>query len=180
MRPMPSRPFHSQKTADGAHMETTPPALSALIIPSSGGEVVVATPADKELDYDTLHYAPARRIGNVLYVSGVIVERLQDEHNDTAAFKDQIRRGFHKLEATLHAAGATFTDVAMMNSFHVWDSAQYTGSKTEHLEAFASIKDEFLRQPYPGWTAIGTTALATNGLVEIQLVAHLSSGMHLA
>ncbi len=177
---MASRPFISEMTADDAPMERTPPAVSALLIPSSGGEVFASTPADKELDYDTLHYAPARRIGNVLYVSGVIVEGLQDEPNDTAAFKSQIRRGFHKLEATLHAAGATFADVAMMNSFHVWDSPHYNGSKAEHLEAFASVKDEFLRRPYPGWTAVGTTALATSGLVEVQLVAHLPNGADLA
>jgi enamine deaminase RidA (YjgF/YER057c/UK114 family) len=41
-----------------------------------------------------------------------------------------------------------------------------------HLHAFIKVKDEFVRPPYPAWTAIGITELITEGtLVEIRAVA---------
>ena len=71
------------------------------------------------------------------------------------------------------AAGATFADVAIINSFHVWQTPNFNGEKKTHIDTFALVKDEFLKEPYPAWTAVGTTALITDGMVEIQLIAHL-------
>jgi enamine deaminase RidA (YjgF/YER057c/UK114 family) len=42
----------------------------------------------------------------------------------------------------------------------------------KHLSAFINVKDEFVRTPYPAWTAIGVTELITEGtLLEIRLIA---------
>jgi len=49
---------------------STPEAL----IPSPGGEVVIATERQQEV-YDTWKYAPARRAGDYVYVSGVVIAR---------------------------------------------------------------------------------------------------------
>ena len=143
-------------------------------IASAGGEVVIATDDERRVAYDTLHFAPARRAGNVLYVSGVIVRRLAHEGNDEAAFRDQTRRAFRTIEARLHAAGATFADVALINSFHVWTSPNFAGDRDAHFRAFAAVKDEFVPKPYPAWTAVGSPGLMGDGLVEIQVIAHLS------
>jgi len=72
-----------------------PASSSSFNILSSGGKVIIATPHEKALAYDTLHYAPARRVGNMLYVSGVIVYRLPEQADDTPAFMGHIRRAFH-------------------------------------------------------------------------------------
>ncbi len=79
-------------------------------IPSSGGEVVIATAAEKASAYDQYHYSPARRVGDALYISGVVAGRREGEGKDVAAFKAQVRRAFQRIQATLEAAGATFDE----------------------------------------------------------------------
>ena len=120
-----------------------------------------------------MHFAAARRSGDVLYLSGVIVGPAAGEGTDVEAFKEQTRRAFRSLEATLGAAGASFADVAMINSFHVFDTPHFAGSRDDHFAALSAVKDEFMPPPHPGWTAVGTTALLWDrGIVEIQMIAH--------
>jgi enamine deaminase RidA (YjgF/YER057c/UK114 family) len=142
-------------------------------IPAAGGEVVLASEADKKA-YDRMHFAAARRSGEVLYISGVIIGPTAGEGNDIAAFKDQARRAFGRIEATLKAAGASFADVAMINSFHVLDTPHFAGTRLEQFQALSAVKDEFMPPPHPAWTAVGTTGLLSDtGVVEIQMIAHL-------
>ena len=142
-------------------------------IPASGGEVVLGTESDRKY-YDALHFASARRAGEVLYISGVIVGRMKDEGNDVAAFKEQVRRTFKRIETTLTAAGASFADVTMINSFHIFNSPNFAGTRDEQFAAFGAVKDEFMSAPYPAWTAVGTTGLLTDtGIVEVQMIAHV-------
>ena len=144
-------------------------------IPSSGGEIVIATAAEKSTAYDQFHYSPSRRVGDTLYISGVVVGRRDGEGKDTAAFKAQIRRAFQRIQATLIAAGANFDDVVMLNTFHVWQGPNFEGDRHAQFAAFSAVKDEFMKPPYPAWTAIGTTSLIPdNGIVEIQAIAHLN------
>jgi enamine deaminase RidA (YjgF/YER057c/UK114 family) len=40
------------------------------------------------------------------------------------------------------------------------------------LGAFVKVKDEFIAEPYPAWTAIGVSELLTDGaLAEIRAIA---------
>ena len=42
----------------------------------------------------------------------------------------------------------------------------------EHFEEFTRIKDEFIKEPYPAWTAIGVSELAADGaVIEIKVTA---------
>jgi enamine deaminase RidA (YjgF/YER057c/UK114 family) len=44
-----------------------------------------------------------------------------------------------------------------------------------HLNAFVKVKDEFISEPYPAWTAIGVTELITEGtFLEIRAIAKRS------
>jgi enamine deaminase RidA (YjgF/YER057c/UK114 family) len=149
-----------------------PPAGPVERLPSSGGEVIIPSPRWRSI-YDSIQFAPARRVGDVLYVSGAIVGRGRDEGTDSAAFEAQVRRTFQQLDRTLKAAGATFDDVAMINSFHVWDGPNFTGSRDEQIAVINKVKAEFITGPHPAWTAVGTTGLLGEaGIVEIQLIAH--------
>ena len=142
-------------------------------IPTQGGEVVLAWQRDV-FRYENFKFAAARRTGNILYVSGVIAGPEKGESRDAEAFKQQLRRAFGELKATLAAAGASFAQVAMINTFHVWASDNFQGDKSAQLSAFIAVKDEFMPPPHPAWTAVGTTGLAIDtGVVEIQLIAHL-------
>lgn len=144
-----------------------------LHIPAPGGEVILPTPADKRA-HDRYRFAAARRVGDTLYLSGVIVFRAPGEANDVAAFKAQTRRAMERLKAALTASGATFQDVVMINSFHVWDSPNFAGSRDEQFDAFDEVVGEYIKSPYPPWTAVGTTGtLADTGIVEVQMIAHV-------
>jgi enamine deaminase RidA (YjgF/YER057c/UK114 family) len=140
-------------------------------IPASGGEVILPG-ADDQSNYERYSFAAVRRMGDTLYLSGLIVYRGKDEGNDVEAFKMQVRRAFKRIKERLEAGGATFDDVTMLRTFHVWDSPHFRGTRDEHFEAFLAVKNEFMKAPHTAWTAVGTTGLLRDtGLVEIELVA---------
>jgi enamine deaminase RidA (YjgF/YER057c/UK114 family) len=142
-------------------------------IASPKGEVVLASERDVTM-YERFKFASARRVDDVLYVSGVIAGPEKGEARDTEGFKVQLRRAFGQIGATLKAAGADFNQVAMINTFHVWQSGNFEGDRNAQLGAFIAVKDEFIPPPHPAWTAVGTTGLALDtGVVEIQVIAHL-------
>lgn len=143
------------------------------IIPAPHGAVILPTERDKE-NYDEYRFAAARRVGDTLYISGVIIGRRDGEGNDAAAFKLQIRRGFERLKGTLAASGASFADVVMINTFHVWQGPNFAGNRDEQFTVFEQVVDEFIKPPYPAWTAVGTTGLLSDGgVVEVQLIAQI-------
>ncbi len=147
-----------------------------LRLPSPGGEVIIPSRGG-QYAHDQVGYAPARRAGDTLYVSGAIVFRGEGEGSDAAAFEAQVRRTLTGLNRTLEAAGATMDDVALVNSFHVWEGPDFTGSRMEQIEIIARVWREFAQGPRPAWTAVGTTGLlGTGGIVEIQLTAHAPAG----
>ncbi|GLS01823.1 hypothetical protein GCM10007859_18390 [Brevundimonas denitrificans] len=147
-----------------------------LRLPSPGGEVIIPSRGG-QYAHDQVGYAPARRAGDTLYVSGGIVFRGEGEGSDAAAFEAQVRRTLTGLNRTLEAAGATMDDVALVNSFHVWEGPDFTGSRMEQIEIIARVWREFAQGPRPAWTAVGTTGLlGTGGIVEIQLTAHAPAG----
>jgi enamine deaminase RidA (YjgF/YER057c/UK114 family) len=141
-------------------------------LPTPGGEVVIPGPGGLRA-HDEVGYAPARRAGDTLYVSGAIVFRAPDEGRDAAAFEAQVRRTLTHLNRTLAAAGATMNDVALINSFHVWEGPDFSGTKDQQIEVIARVWREFSEGPRPAWTAVGTTGLlGQGGVVEIQLIVH--------
>jgi enamine deaminase RidA (YjgF/YER057c/UK114 family) len=136
-----------------------------LRIPAPSGEVILP---------DEFRFAAARRVDNTLYVSGVIIGRRDNEGRDVEAFKAQARRGLARLKTILEAAGASFQDVTMINSFHVWQGPNFNGTRDEQFGAFEAVISEFMKPPYPAWTAVGTTGLLMDGgIVEVQLIARV-------
>lgn len=160
---IPSLPLYAQtsKPVDPAPVHIT----------TRNGEVILPTAVDK-VNYDEYGFAAVRRAGNLVFVSGVIVGRRADEGKDVEAFKAQTRRAFRRLESALKAADLGFDDVAMINSFHVWQGPNFSGSRDDQFKAFEEVKEEFMRGPKPAWTAVGSTGLlADSGIVEVQLIA---------
>lgn len=156
-----------------AFAQTSEDTSAAIKIPAPHGEVILPSPAARRA-YDEIHYAPARRVGDTLYVSGVIVGRAPDEGTDAEAFKLQVRRAFKHIEAVLKASGAGFEDVVMINSFHVWEGPDHPAPRREQLATFNAVKSEFMTAPHPAWTAVGTTGLLSeHGIVEVQMIAKL-------
>lgn len=144
-----------------------------LVIPAPNGAVILPSESDKA-GYDEYRYAAVRRVDNTLYLSGVVIGPRDKEATDVEGFKAQVRRGFERLKTSLTASGASFGDVVMVNSFHVWDSPHFTGTRDQHWDAFYEVVAEYVKAPYPAWTAVGTSGLlAQRGVVEVQMIARL-------
>lgn len=121
----------------------------------------VVMPPGSEKTYERFHFAPATRVGNTLYCSGVIGADGSKVPEDVG---EEFTKAFESLSSVLEAAGGTLADVVEMTSFHV--------GLNEHLGAFIAAKDVAISEPYPAWTAIGCTELAMPGArVEIRATA---------
>jgi enamine deaminase RidA (YjgF/YER057c/UK114 family) len=115
--------------------------------------------------YETYHFAPAVIDGDHLRCSGMIGFRpdLSVPENPTAQFT----LAFENLRGLLAEAGRTFANVTEMTTYHVGLRA--------HMQAFTAVKDKFMSAPYPAWTAVGISELASPGaLVEIQVTARMT------
>lgn len=145
-------------------------------IPAPGGEVVLASPSQRR-GYEQIHYAPVRRVGDTIYVSGIIAGAPHGKVADSALFQRQVEELFRALELSLKAAGSDLKHIVKMNSFHVWTSPHFSGSQEDHFRAFSAAKNKFVAAPFPAWTAVGTTGLlAPTGLVEVEVIAIVPPG----
>lgn len=122
---------------------------------------VIVTPEFAHLSNDW-HMSPGIDTGDFVFFSGVTGSRL-----DLTVARDpetQFRETFEFLRANLAQAGFGFGDVVEMTTYHV--------GLRKHLDTFMKIKDEFIGEPYPAWTAIGVSELINEGtLVEIRVIA---------
>lgn len=124
-------------------------------------------PPGTEALYNTFHFSPATRVGDTIWVSGQVgIDATMTPAQGMAA---QARLAFESLKAILAAAGASLADVVELTTYHT--------SLRDELAAFTQVKDEYLPERYPSWTAVGVTELALPGLcIEIQAVAVAGSG----
>ena len=133
--------------------------------PETNAERII--PEGWENTYNRFHYAPAVRAGDTIYLSG-IVAGLAGAENETnpedleAAFD----RCFEQLKTVLEEAGADFSHVVEMTTFHT--------ELIHQIGPFTTSKDKYLKEPYPAWTAIDVDRLyPERGLVEIKLIAYV-------
>ncbi len=122
----------------------------------------VVVPKGMEASYQRLHFAPAVRDGDRLFCSGQTGTDAKGEPADPEA---QITRAFENVKAVLAEAGCDFEDVVEMTTFHLGFG--------KHIGPFMAVKDRYLAEPYPAWTAIGVSELAFGALVEIKVVARI-------
>jgi enamine deaminase RidA (YjgF/YER057c/UK114 family) len=85
----------------------------------------------------------------------------EDIHAD---MEIQIRQTFDRIGLLLKAGGASFANVVIIRSYWV--------HLLRDLDTFRKVRREYLVDPYPASTAVGTTELAIPGLeLEIEAVA---------
>ena len=123
--------------------------------------IEIVIPEGSQKTYEAMHFAPAVKHNGLIMCSGVI-GMIDGKVPEKA--EDEFRAAWQGIQHTLKAAGAELTDILDFTSYHI-------GMK-DHIRAFVSVKDEFLSDPYPAWSAIGTTELAMpNARVEIRVTA---------
>ena len=123
--------------------------------------IEIIVPENLRKTYERMHFAPAVKHDGLILCSGVIGTidgKLPEEA------EDEFRAAWKSVEHTLDAAGAELTDILEFTSYHV--------GLQEHIKTFVDIKDEFLSEPYPAWSAIGVTELAIpRARAEIRVTA---------
>ena len=135
---------------------------AALAEEKPGHQVIV--PAGWEESYNTLHYAPAVRAGDMLILSGVVAGLAPDETD--ADMEAAFARAFDAIGVILTEAGAQWGDVVEIITYHTDLPAQ--------IADFAAAKDRYIKEPYPAWTAIDIDRLYPDrGIVEIKVTAYL-------
>jgi 2-iminobutanoate/2-iminopropanoate deaminase len=112
--------------------------------------------------------APAADIGyspailaegeRLLFISG------QGPKDTKADMETQIRQTLDRIGILLKEGGASFANVVMVRTY--WVHLQ------RDLPIFRKVRRDYLVEPYPASTAVGTPELATPGLeLEIEAVA---------
>jgi enamine deaminase RidA (YjgF/YER057c/UK114 family) len=108
------------------------------------------------------HFSQAIEVGGFVFFSGITGVR--PDQSVASDPPTQFRDVFRFVGMHLQAAALGFEHIVDMTTYHVdlrW-----------HLVAFMTVKDEFIREPYPTWTAVGVSELITAGaLVEARIIA---------
>ena len=121
-------------------------------------------PASQKMLYGNFHFAPAVVDGQNLRCSGVV--GMNPDGSVPEDPETQFAQAFASIGEVLEEAGASFADITEMTTFHI--------GMSEHMGAFSKVRGQYIKEPYPAWTAVGTTELALPGaLVEIRVTARL-------
>ena len=124
---------------------------------------VIVPDQDRDL-YDNYHFASAVRAGGLLLCSGQI--GLDAGGKPPEDPEEEFRSAWRGVGRVLAAAGLGYADIVEFTSYHV--------GLGRHIAAFMKVKDEFVTEPWPAWTAIGVEELAVAGArVEIRVTAAL-------
>jgi enamine deaminase RidA (YjgF/YER057c/UK114 family) len=111
-------------------------------------------------------YADAVVTGDTIYLSGVVAGLRPGETDLQLAYE----RAFQRMGKILQRAGAGWDDVVDITSFHT--------DLTTQMPAIIAVKNKYVRNPPPAWTAIQVARLIPNtGLTEIKIVAKLPVGL---
>ena len=121
-------------------------------------------PASMQPIYDQWHFAPAVRVEQTLYLSG-----LMGAEADGSVSEDpgrQFNLLFTRMEEVLAEAGCGMSDIIEMTSYHL--------QLAETFPVFSEVKDAHIPEPHPAWTAVGVySLLLPNALVEVKAVAKI-------
>jgi len=122
----------------------------------------VIFPADAPLYYNEWKFSPAIEANGFVFVSGCT--GTMDDGTVPVGITAQTTQAFHKINRCLEEANVGFSDIVEITTYHV--------ELNRYLQEFIRAKDEFIAKPYPAWTAIGVSELASEGaLVEIRVTA---------
>jgi enamine deaminase RidA (YjgF/YER057c/UK114 family) len=108
------------------------------------------------------HMAPVVDTGDFAFFSGVTGAGPNGKPAKDP--ESQFRDAFRFLGENLEAAGLSFKNIVDLTSYHV--------NLRQHTHTFIKVKDEFIVEPYPAWTAIGVSELWFPALLlELRIIA---------
>ena len=117
-------------------------------------EVIV--PEENKKAYETLHFAPAVHHDGLVFLSGAV-------GSPDGTPEEEFRQAWKSIGKTLAAAGYSYDDII--------DPSLYRVDLQQNTQAMFRVKDEFIKEPYPASTWIGTTQLVIpRARAEIKIV----------
>ena len=124
-------------------------------------EIIV--PESSQALYDQYHFSPAVRAGDLVYLSGIVAS-YEGEETD-ADMEAAMERAFARIDVVLKEAGADWSDIVDLTTYHT--------SIPDQMPTFMKVKDKWIPEPYPAWTAIDIDRLFPDrGFAEIKVVAY--------
>lgn len=143
-------------------------ALFAIAAPAAAQEpkqTLMPEDAEARAFQEQVGYSDAVIHGDTVWLSGVVATPQEGDEGMKPAF----HRAFAQLGRTLERLGADWEDVLEVQTFHTDMAAQ--------IYEFADVKNEYIKAPFPAWTAIGVSALyEPEALVEIKLIVRNPEG----
>ncbi len=107
-------------------------------------------------------YSAAVRAHGLLFIAGTIGRRADGTIPDT--IEEQTEIAIRKIEEILRMENLDMSALVDVTSYHV--------DIRQHLPGFIQAKQSLVEAPYPTWTIIGVSGLASEGLlVEIRATA---------
>ncbi|MHA6769031.1 RidA family protein [Sphingobium ummariense] len=126
-------------------------------------EMFVTEGAGQKL-FDALHMSQTLKVGNRVETSGQ--GGWDDDLNIPAAIEDEIAQAFRNVEKVLAPAGASWTDVVHVNSYHVG------GFPPEVNATISRLYRHYMPDRAPIWTQTGVEALGLPTMrIEIRVTA---------
>ena len=114
--------------------------------------------------YDNFHFSEAVESDGLLLCSGIIGTGQDGKVPED--IREEFDNAWSGVISLLEEAGADASHIVEYTSYHVGLQA--------NMAAFMEVRDKYLREPWPAWTAIGITELAVPGAhVEIRVTAKL-------
>lgn len=115
---------------------------------------------------DKMTFSPAVRAGNLLFISGMTATGEDREIVGKGDIVAQTRHIFHKMEAILAAAGASFDNVV--------ETTEYFLTLDDYNRTGAVRREFFGGPPYPAATGVLVAGLIReHALIEIKATAVL-------
>jgi len=121
-------------------------------------------PEDSEGYYKEWGFSPGYIANGLLFVSGCTGTRA--DGSVPTSIEEQTSIAFQRIEKTLRAAGTNFSNIVEMTTYRV--------GMGKSLESFLKAKSEYINEPFPAWTAIGVSELASrDAKIEIRAIVSL-------
>ncbi len=119
-------------------------------------------PADLENYVSDWKMSPGLEHEGFIFMTGFTGALANGQYSNDHA--EQIETVFAKIRAVLEEAGLGFEHLVEMTSYHV--------GLRDHLDQFKRIRANYVREPYPAWTAIEVAGFVREGaVVEIKCIA---------
>ena len=109
---------------------------------------------------EAVGYSDAVIANGMIYLSGIVAAPREGEETMAPAFA----RAFEALGRTLNRAGASWDDVVSFDTYHTDLAGQ--------IDEFVTVKNRYIKAPFPAWTALGISSLyEPEAVVEIKIMA---------